>query len=171
MQRVIPLLLCVSGSTFIGLMYADSLKRRAERLKSMRDGVRQLAGGVQHTNRPLYAIAGEIAQRGGDAFWASFSEGVREGGGAEAAWNHALERACQRGGSLYGLNARDRTILTAFSATLGRTDRRTQDENARAALDALDAQILAADAVYMQKGRIYRTLGLFFGLGLAILLW
>lgn len=171
MHRVILLVLCVGGCTWIGLSYAGSLRQRAQRLKLARDGISQLVSAVRYTNQPLCAVSESIAARSGCAFWKDFAESLRNGRGAERAWSGALSAACTRGGSLSGLGGKDRAALLSLSGTLGKTDRYALAENARSVLEALDALIGDAEAAYAQKGRIYRALGLFCGLGLSILMW
>ena len=63
MHRVILLVLCVGGCTWIGLSYAGSLRQRAQRLKLARDGISQLVSAVRYTNQPLCAVSESIAAR------------------------------------------------------------------------------------------------------------
>lgn len=171
MQRVLMLLACVCGCSFAGLRLAERLKCRAAALRDLRDGLRALISAVAHTNRPLAQIAGDIARSGGTAFWRRFSELLSAGEDAGSAWRSALREASARGGPLFWLAQRDKQLLESFSSALQKTDRKSLAESCGITLEALSALIEGADAVYAQKGRVYRVLGLFMGLGIGILLW
>lgn len=171
MQRVLMLLICVCGCSFIGLRLADMLRRRACALRGMHAGIHAMTNAILHSNRTLAQIAGEVAFREEQPFWRTFSEQLAAGVDAEDAWISALKEDTARGRSLAALTQRDCALLISFAGTLGKTDRRSQAESGRMTLEALSSLIKGADAVYAQKGRVYRVLGMFLGLGVGILLW
>ncbi|MDO4572177.1 MAG: stage III sporulation protein AB [Clostridia bacterium] len=170
MQRVLMLLLCVFGCGAFGLRLADRLKSRSQALHDMHDGIRALTSAIRHTRRPLQQIAAGLAGQSGVSFWRVFSERLQRGEDAEKAFCGALE-AESGGGPLGALTKHDRALLISFSMSLGKTDRCTQAEQSELALESLRALIEGADELYAKKGRVYRVLGLFLGLGLGILLW
>ena len=55
-------------------------------------------------------------------------------------------------------------------AALGKSGRASQQELGKMAVSALSGRLREAEACYAQKGRVYRTMGLLMGTGLAILL-
>ena len=171
MQRILMLVACVGACFFTGIRLSERLKNRAAALRDLREGIQTLTSAITHTKRPLVQIATDISKRGASSFWAIFAERLSAGEDAEEAWSAALEAASARGGPLAALMPRDRALLLSFAVTLGKTDRLSQAENGQLTLEALSALIEGADEVYAQKGRVYRVLGLFLGLGLGILLW
>lgn len=171
MQRILTALLCLGGCSYAGLRLADRLRCRASQLRALHAGLNALTSAVAYTNRPLAKIAGDIAGREGSAFWRQFSERLASGMDAGDAWLRALESASMGGGPLSALTQRDRALIVSFSATLEKTDRRSLAENGRMTLEALSTLIAGADAVYAKKGRVYRVLGVFLGLGVGVLFW
>lgn len=171
MQRVMMVVALAGACTFTGIRLSERLKNRAAALRDLREGIQTLTSAITHTRRPLGQIAAEISRRGASSFWSMFAERLSAGEDAGDAWSGALEAATARGGPLAALMPRDRALLISFSVTLGKTNRQSQAENGQMTLEALSALIESADEVYAQKGRVYRVLGLFLGLGLGILLW
>ncbi len=171
MQRILILTACVCGCSFAGLRLADRLKSRLEALQDFKVGIHFMMNATENTNRPLAQIAAEFAARAKTEFWTDLSERLEAGENAESAWKAAFERNVRSGGPLHTLTQHDRALLDAFSATLGKTDRRSQSASGRVTLEELSTLIEDARSLYIQKARVYRVLGLMMGLGLGILMW
>ncbi|MBR1820314.1 MAG: stage III sporulation protein AB [Clostridia bacterium] len=166
MEIRVALALCVVlFSALCGKSLADGVRRRANSLRALAEGLRRLRihmtsmfepvqNALDHADCPLMAMV---------------AEGMRGGLSAKAAWEEIEKKAARRGGPIDSLTEADRKVLARLFAGLGQSGREEQDLLLGSALQAIESLREGAQEKVGEADRLYATLGLLIGLMLALI--
>lgn len=163
--RVILALCVVLFSALCGRALADGVRRRAQALQSVSEGLRRLRVRMTGMFEP---VAGALAQSGCPLFEA-VSEGMRDGASAGEAWRAVSQRAARRGGLTDCLTDADRETLTVLFEGLGQSGREEQELLLSVSIERVEALRAEASAKVTEADRLYAKLGLLIGLMLALI--
>lgn len=163
--RIVLSLCVVVFSALCGKTLADGVRRRADSLGALSEGLRRLRLHMTSMFEPVQ----NAMERADCPLLTLVAEGMREGLSAEAAWRKVEKRAARRGGAIDSLTEADRQILSRLFASLGQSGREEQDLLLAGTLEAVDAQRKAAQAKVGEADRLYASLGLLIGLMLALI--
>ncbi|MEG1525181.1 MAG: stage III sporulation protein AB [Clostridia bacterium] len=170
MQRAIAVLAAFGGCVFLGLTASNRIRLRLEVLRELCEAVRRLQLGVLYTNMPVGELLGGCAGRHTGATFHSASERVVGGERLIDAWLCETARSPAKIGVFDCLTERDRQLLNDYFSILGTSGRMAQRESAELMIHELEQNQLEAEDTYTKKGRVYRTMGVLLGAGVAILL-
>lgn len=167
MLRAIAVIAAAGGCVLAGCSGAARLKRRYAALSEICTGLRRISLGLAYTNQTVAELIVNVGGEGTQGLFTRVARDVASGTTPMAAW----ERAEREGrAALCGLSPNDGKALTVFFSLLGGSDRCSQRKHADAALGMLSVQCAAARDAYEKNGRIYRTMGVLLGAGMAILM-
>ena len=163
-MRTLLALLAALGAALAGRSLASACARRGRALRQAMDALQLLRIQMLERRLPLHAALdhtrSDVLRRVG--------ERVAAGEDAASSWRALLPSLTQRGGALDCLTQEDVSTLTAFFDGLGADARAGQEALFQTALRELGRLEAEAARSGAEKGRLYATLGLLFGLMLAI---
>ena len=159
-MRTLLALLAALGAALAGRSLASACARRGRALRQAMDALQLLRIQMLDRRLPLHAALdharSDVLRRVG--------ERVAAGEDAASSWRALLPSLTRRGGALDCLTQEDVSTLTAFFDGLG-AEQEALFQTALRELGRLEAEAARSGA---EKGRLYATLGLLFGLMLAI---
>lgn len=155
----------VIGSTLCGKAAADQLRRRANTLDALAEGLRSLR--VHMTG--LYEPVQLALERSDCPLFTLVADGMKGGVGAKDAWAAVRRVAIRRGGPADALTERDLGVLDALFTGLGQSGREEQEALLDGAMEALTRLRDAARRKAGEADRLYVSLGLLIGLMLALI--
>ena len=162
--RVALAVLAALGAALMGRSLAAACARRGRTLRQAMDALQHLRIEMLERRLPLHAALSharfDVLRRVGGRMAA--------GGPAAEAWQTLLPSLTRRGGALDSLTREDISALTTFFDGLGAGTRTAQEAlflSTTRELGRLEAEAAKNGA---EKGKLYATLGLLFGLMLAI---
>lgn len=161
MLRTAAVLMVVCLSAGIGVNMAGRLRRRRDALRTACGCISRICLAIRHTNRPLSLILRGLQEPVQLVEMAEAMDGGMEPSVAWAQAEEGLKDCLTRG---------DMDEIGAFAAALGKSTRASQLALGDMAMEALSERLKEAEQLYLKKGRVYRTMGVLLGAGLAILL-
>lgn len=167
--KVIGLLLLVAAGAFLGFSAAAGLSRRAAALEKIQRLLIQLGSQIRYTAAPvgeLLAAAAASPEFQSLPFLKAAAADLQIDGDFHTAWRQGVKEQ----GEASGLTAADRELLVHFGDGLGRTDVEGQLTNCRLYAEQLGERLEEARRDAATKSRLYVTLGVTGGIGLALLL-
>ena len=153
-MRWLGALLLVGACGGMGLAKTGSLRRRIALLDSLCENLRHLQTELLQRNPPLPEILEQLGQP-------ALAENVRRGMTMEQAARASLQR-------LEGELPKTAQTLEQLCCSLGRYDSSTQAQACAHALQQLQEQREALSRELAEKGNLYRTVPLAFGLMAAL---
>ena len=166
--KVIGLLLLVAAGAFLGFSAAAGLSRRAAALEKIQRLLIQLGSQIRYTAAPvgeLLAAAASSPEFQSLPFLKAAAADLQIDGDF-----HTWRQGVKEQGEASGLTAADRELLVHFGDGLGRTDVEGQLTNCRLYAEQLGERLGEARRDAATKSRLYVTLGVTGGIGLALLL-
>lgn len=162
----LALTLCVVvGCGLCGNALSMSVRRRAETLAALIQGVRVLRVHMIRMLEPvslaLTASECPVLEKVGRA--------MSPGECAGTAWNRVSARESRRGGLIDALAPEDRHALDGLFDQLGESGRKQQEIILSATLNALGKNLSHAEKKAVEAERLYLSLGLLAGLMLALI--
>jgi stage III sporulation protein AB len=169
--KIFICILLTATGTFIGFMYAGRLTKRKIAITELIQGLEILRSEIFYTHDRLDLIADRVSRisEGASAyFFKKFADDLHSYGekGVSSVWNDTVQ-ACFPSGD--PLTAKDTDALRALGVRLGSTDVAGQCENIGRTVKELSIRLADARSMELQKGRLYRTLGVAGGLLFAVL--
>lgn len=166
MDTRIALAACVVlGSTLCGKAAADSLRRRANTLDALGEGLRVLRIHMTGLFEPVQLAL----QRSDCPILALVAKDMQNGRGAAQAWAQAKPEATRRGGPADALTQQDLGALDVLFAGLGQSGREEQEALLDSAIESVARLRQAARKRAGEADRLYVSLGLLIGLMLALI--
>lgn len=153
-MRWLGALLLVGACGSVGLKKIGGLRRRIALLDSLCQQLRQLQTELLQRNTPMPDLLEQLGQP-------QLAAGMRQGMTAQAAARPLLQK-------LEGELPQSARTLEGLSGILGRYDGETQARACHHALQQLEAQREAFARELAEKGNLYRTVPLAFGLMAAL---
>lgn len=143
----------------------------ADKLRSERRICNELAHLLQRTSfligyraDDVYSVCSELkrdSELRGLSFLGALPERFEVGSDFRKCWNEAV--------SSQSFQSEERDILLRLGAVLGKSDRQSQVESIRQLQTELAALTEKRSSDYLRKGRLYRSVGLLFGVMAGIL--
>ena len=167
MLRAIAVLAAGAACALAGCSGAARLKRRYGALSEICAAMQRMQTGLLYTNETVAAMLGACGGGETRSLFAFLSAEIAKGETPLAAW----ERAVSNGdAALCALTQNDQKALDIFFSLLGGSDRCSQVQHITAARKTLAVQCAEAKRAHEKNGRMYCSMGVLLGVGVAILL-
>lgn len=166
-MKIIGLMLLFSGCCVVGFQFAQRLGDRVKVLKMYQEILIYIREEIRYAHMELDRIILNIKNRSGLYAVPAVKrmiESVACTGGFSQAWEKTLDDK-EIGGVL---EKEDLNVLRNFSLTLGQSDTEGQLAHCERYLSQLKRLENAAENERETKGKLYRTLGVIFGILLVI---
>ncbi|MCY6483750.1 stage III sporulation protein SpoIIIAB [Clostridium aestuarii] len=169
--KFIGCILIIFGSTLIGFIYGENLKKRVQQLQELERVIYQLQNEIMYTHTPLPEIfihAGEKCDKPIGEIFLEVSKLLlkNEVDNVYCAFNQVLK--CNK--SLLDLKDDDIKIILNLAKALGETDIDGHKNIISLTLLNLKKQIKNAEEIMNKNVKMYRYLGFSFGAILAIMI-
>lgn len=167
--KMVGLLLIVLTGVCAGLYSSTELSRRASSLERIGRLIEYIETQIRYTAAPVKEIIAKTAsveEFGALSFLQTACAGVQNGERPDTAWRGAV----QSEGENCGFNATDRELLFDFGAELGKSDVEGQLSHCESFHRLFEDRLQSARSDVRIKGKLYVTLGVTAGLGVALLL-
>ncbi len=168
MLRVIGILFLFAACALTGINASQKLYDRQAALDALSSYTKRLSMLMEYAPKPLSELCARLDTGPVAELWLGFARHLSDAPNTLYAWQKAMEEA---NGPVRALTAEDRAILEDYVRGLGSGNRETQRANAQLLEERLKAARIEAREVYSKKGRVYRSMGILCGVGLAILVW
>ncbi len=157
------MLLLIGAGALAGYSESLRLKMRVLRLEEFLRFLQTAETAMRFAAEPLF----KILQKHGEslAFLRECRSLMEKGESFDEAWNHSMKKAAAS-----GFSREDVERLREFGAGWGVTDTEGQIAHCRLSKELLEAQLQEARLQKQTKARLYQMLGIFGGIGAAILL-
>ena len=166
METRLALAVCVVlGCALCGRALADAARRRANTLRALTEGMKVLR---IHMTGMLEPVQCALAAANCPLF-SQVAEAMGEGRSAGQAWRSVRRAAMRRGGPADALTESDAGVLDGLFERLGETGREEQAALIGASQERLEALRDEAVKRSAEAGRLYMSLGILFGLMLALI--
>lgn len=148
----------------VGLYFSKRLKEREKQLSAALLFVKELSVQIRYTNSKIYSILNSAAYSGtySDLFFIKDCAALKENEDFHPVWDKGVKKQ-------FFLHERDRELLAALGERLGETDCDGQIAFLEMTEEMLKKQCDEAHEEYMQKSKMYRSVGLLCGLALGIM--
>lgn len=165
MLKWIGIVLVAATCLLIGNRRTATLRERVRIWEQSARLATMLDSRIRYTAQPIPPLLKEL-YRTSDLSALGFLPRLADCPAAELAseWCRCVE------GELTALSPPDRQLLAAFGGLLGRTDVCGQTAHCRAYAARFEERRAAAEKEFSEKGKLYPTMGLLGGLGVAVLL-
>ena len=167
MLRAIAVIAAAGVCTLAGCNSAARLRRRYTALSEICSALRRMQMGMQGTNQTVAALLNGCGERETGTLFLFLAREIERGETPLAAWEQA---AAAGDAAICALAENDKKAMAFFFSLLGGSDRCSQVQHILATQRMLSAQCTEAKHAYEKNGRLYCSLGLVLGAGVAILL-
>ena len=165
--KIVLSILIVFCATKIGIEIAKKYVLRESELYEFKNAFKIMETKIRYTYEPLKEIFEYIAQtietKNVSSFFKIASEKL-ETVSAKRAWEEAIE------GVNFNLNKEDIIDIKGFGKLLGKTDKIGQMSEIELVVSLIDKQIVQASKEREKNEKLYKKIGLIFGIGLVIIL-
>lgn len=157
-------LLLIAAGTLSGFMESHKLTVRVEKLEAFLRFLSAARTEIRYSAAPVVQI---LMQHGSEiGFLRQCSRFCSEGSGFVKAWENAVNSRAK----LDGFSPRDRELLLSFGAGFGASDTDGQISHLELYANLIGENLKTAKENQGRKSKLYLMLGVFAGLGTAILL-
>ena len=164
--KFIFLILIFMVSTFIGITISKKYSSREKELIDIRRALQIFEEKIKFTYKPIPDVFYEISECMNNSIGNIFFEASNNM--QIMSCSEALENACDE--SKNSLTKEDITVLKGLAKMLGKTDLDGQVSEIRLTEKFIDTKIEDAKLERKKNEKLYKTLGLTFGLGIIIVL-
>lgn len=160
--KIIAATLIISVCGYIGFEMSNALKLRVRTLGEFIVSLGSLENYIESIHMPLGEIYKKLSCECEvlKEFYCNLAKSDTDN---ETAWNREIK-------TLGLINEADRRILCELSSTLGKCNISTQLTNLRFAKSRLCENLKGAKETFAADAKMYRTVSLFTGIGIAVLL-
>lgn len=158
----------IGSSGFLGSYIYKTLKNRRDILKEMLTAIDILQAEIVFKRAELPGAISEAAARVkglSRAFWQSVSDIINKGEGIDKAFAAALNDMRMK-----GLTKEDVDIISSLTGILGKYDSLEQAQMMKNVKELINIQWRESDREFKEKGKLYRALGLSFGIVIALVM-
>lgn len=165
--KILLSILIVFCATQVGIEIARKYVLREKELYEFKNAFKIMETKIRYTYEPLKEIFEYISQtienKNISNFFKIVSEKI-ESISAKRAWEEALEAVN------LNLNKEDIIVVKSFGKLLGKTDKLGQMSEIELVVSLIDKQIGQANKEREKNEKLYKKIGLIFGIGLVIIL-
>lgn len=165
--KILLSILIVFCATQVGIEIARKYVLREKELYEFKNAFKIMETKIRYTYEPLKEIFEYISQtiehKNVSSFFKIVSEKI-ESISAKRAWEEALEAVN------LNLNKEDIIVIKSFGKLLGKTDKLGQMSEIELVVSLIDKQIGQANKEREKNEKLYKKIGLIFGIGLVIIL-
>ncbi len=165
--KILLSILIVFCATQVGIEIARKYVLREKELYEFKNAFKIMETKIRYTYEPLKEIFEYISQtienKNISNFFKIVSEKI-ESISAKRAWEEALEAVN------LNLNKEDIIVIKSFGKLLGKTDKLGQMSEIELVVSLIDKQIGQANKEREKNEKLYKKIGLIFGIGLVIIL-
>lgn len=165
--KILLSILIIFCATQVGIEIARKYVLREKELYEFKNAFKIMETKIRYTYEPLKEIFEYISQtienKNVSSFFKIVSEKI-ESISAKRAWEEALEVVN------LNLNKEDIIVIKSFGKLLGKTDKLGQMSEIELVVSLIDKQIGQANKEREKNEKLYKKIGLIFGIGLVIIL-
>jgi len=170
MLKSIAMIVLFAVFSLCGNSFAVHLKRRIEGIEELLAGVRGLGTLMRYQRKPLSELIHQLNMQRDCVLWKELAVLLQYCGFCDA-WEQALNTASGKEIRIAALAAPELAIMLDLAKELGRSDFISQQRQLKLAESSLE-EILSTAADKQQRcAKLYRTLGISFGIVCAVLIW
>lgn len=171
MLKLFGAILIVLASTSIGYYYAQKLVRRSQEIRQLRACLSLLETEIHYGTRPLAEACEHIANREKGAVSRLFAISSQELRGMDGSSTyHCFQKAVEQGWKDTALKEEEKNVFLRLAQILGRSDREDQLQHLKQACVQLEVEEEKAREEQSRYEKMYKTLGILFGVLLIILM-
>lgn len=158
----------IGSSGFLGSYIYKTLKNRRDILKEMLTAIDILQAEIVFKRAELSQAILEAAMRVkgiSSVFWHSVYDIINKGEGIDKAFDMSLNDM-----KMKGLTKEDVDIIGSLTGILGKYDSLEQAQMLKNVKELINVQWRESDREFKEKGKLYRALGLSFGIIVALVM-
>lgn len=151
---------------YLGFEKARTYEIRSIELQKIKNGFSFFKSKVEFTYEPIKDILDEISKTvylGEENIFGNTNKYLKDYDVSKA-WRKAVDEEKK-------INNEDKEVLKQFGKLLGKTDKNGQISEINLSLNFTQSQIEKAEYAKIKNTKLYKSLGVISGLGIAIILW
>ena len=168
-MKIAGICIVMLTSTLIGLMLGQELVVRVKNLKTLKKVMTLLHGEIRFAITPIPEALENISERSCEPFTIFLQKTAED---LKSLQVSHLSEAWEKNSNLYlkgsVLNPKDLEKLNQLGSTLGYLDKEMQLTTIEQYIEQLEEDIMEAAEYSVKQGKLYRTLGVLFGVFVAI---
>ena len=152
--------------TYLGMEKSKSYERRVLELQKIKNGFNYFRSKIEFTYEPVKEILEGVSNSvymEEENLFAKTKEYMKNLN-LNQAWNKAIDEEIN-------IDKEDKEILKMFGKLLGKTDKNGQISEIDLSLNFVEKQIQKAELEKFKNTKLFKSLGLLVGMGIAIILW
>lgn len=152
--------------TYLGMEKSKSYERRVLELQKIKNGFNYFRSKIEFTYEPVKEILEGVSNfiyMEEENLFAKTKEYMKNLN-LNQAWNKAIDEEIN-------IDKEDKEILKMFGKLLGKTDKNGQISEIDLSLNFVEKQIQKAELEKSKNTKLFKSLGLLVGMGIAIILW
>lgn len=164
--KYISLMMIMFSCSYIGILISRKYIKREAELIEFKKALNILETKIQFTYEPLVEIFLDISNKIENNIGKIFYNAsiYLKKYSAEIAWNKSIDE------SITNLSKEDKNVLKGMGKLLGKTDIQGQLKQIQLVKTFLDNQLLQASEEKKKNEKLYRTLGITFGIMIVIII-
>ncbi len=168
--KIVGSLIVFVSSTLLGYYHAQTYAQRPQELKTLQMLLQIFENEISFLSNVLQDAFQKVSSCTDSSvavFFEAAVENLKEGMCADEAWTKAVKENI----SATSLNSEDEAIIISFGKMLGSSDLEGQIKNIRLTVNQLRIQEQKAEELRSKNEKMYKNLGVLFGLAIIILLF
>ena len=164
--KYISLISIIFICSFLGIYKSKKFENRVSELKEMQSSLNMFKSKIEFTYEPIGEIFKEISNviyKDKENIFKITTEEMKQKNASQS-WYLAIEK-CKN-----DLNIEDKETIKFMGKLLGKTDKIGQINEINLTSNLLEKQIEKAEEEKINNTKLYKTLGIVFGLGITIIL-
>ena len=165
-MKMIGCIFLIISTTAVGFYLSTVLKRRMILFNQLALFTTNLSTAIRYSGMEIYILLQQEYKNINIPFISDVIKNLENGYSLSESWNKSLDSLPTE----YGLSSEDKSIIMQFGCKLGATDIEGQTEHCNYFKNIFQnkAELLKED--YTTKAKLYRTLGFFSGLAIALMI-
>jgi stage III sporulation protein AB len=163
--KIIDLILIIAICTYIGMIKASTFNRRVTDLRNFKSALGMFKTKIEFTYEPLNVIFNEISKviySEKENVFKNFNKELEEINDSSLAWQNSVNKS--------NFKACDKEIIIMLGKMLGKTDKDGQLSEINLISEFIDKQIEEAIMEKQKNEKLYKTLGIAFGITIVLIL-
>ena len=168
MIKMSGILMIIGSSGFLGSYIYKTLKNRCDILKEMLNSIDILQAEIVFRRSDLPSALKTVAERTKgyvSLFWSETGQSVSENQSVQAAFEKGLNLIKNK-----GITKEDAAVISTLSGIIGKYDSLEQAQMMKNIKELINVQWLEGNRELTEKGKLYRALGVSFGIVVALVM-
>ena len=160
--KLISAILIIAGTTYFGFELSNKLKKRLHFLLGFSDAITYIQGEIKYSQTPVQYLFNKINTQKKFQGLKIFNDVMCE--------KNEMAKALQAVANDFSLTDDDMLLINGFFESFGKSDISSTITLCDKVNNLIKSNISDANNRYMVKGRLYRSMGLFAGTAIVILI-